>query len=120
LVFLLFTSSLSVPQGGKVSLEPSLLQAKQAQFPQPLFIGEVLQPADYPCDLLWTHSSSSASVLCWGPQAWMQDSRWGLTRAEQKGTIPSLTLLATPLLMEPRILLAFWAANTHCWFVSSL
>jgi len=31
----------------KVSPEPSLLQAKQAQFPQPLLIGEVLQPSDH-------------------------------------------------------------------------
>ena len=27
----------------------SLLQAKQAQFPQPFFIGEVLQPSDHLC-----------------------------------------------------------------------
>jgi len=38
------------------------------------------------------------------------------------GTIPSLALLATPLLMHPGILLAFWAANTHfqvMWSFSS-
>ena len=29
------------------SQEPSLLQAKQAQFPQPFLIGEVLQPSDH-------------------------------------------------------------------------
>ena len=28
--------------------EPSLLQAKQAQLPQPFFIGEVFQPFDHP------------------------------------------------------------------------
>ena len=32
--------------------------------------------------LLWTRSKSSTSFLYWGPQAWMQCSRWGLTRAE--------------------------------------
>ena len=31
-----------------------------------------------------------------------QDSRWGLTRAEQWDRIPSLNLLATLLLMQPR------------------
>jgi len=42
-----------------------------------------------------------------------------LTRGEQRGTITSLALLATPLLMELRIPLAFWAASTHCWFMHS-
>ena len=32
--------------------------------------------------LLWTRSKSSTSFLYWGLQAWMQYSRWGLTRAE--------------------------------------
>ena len=32
--------------------------------------------------LLWTHSKSSTSFLYWRPQAWMQYSRWGLTKAE--------------------------------------
>jgi len=27
---------------------------------------------------------------------------------------------AIPLLMQPRILLAFWSEVTHCWFMSSL
>ena len=31
----------------EVSLEPSVLQAKQVQFPQPSLIGEVLQPPDH-------------------------------------------------------------------------
>lgn len=33
----------------KVSPEPCLLQNEQAQIPQPLFIGEVLQPSDALC-----------------------------------------------------------------------
>ena len=42
-----FICSLQVLQGhNQVSLEPSLLQTKQAQFPQPFLIGEVLQPSD--------------------------------------------------------------------------
>jgi len=35
-----------------------------------------------------------------------------------RGTIPSL-LLATLLLMQPRIQLAFWAASIHSWLTSS-
>ena len=41
------------------------------------------------------------SFLCWGLQSWTQDSRWGLTRVEQRGRITSLALLATLLLMQP-------------------
>jgi len=37
---------------------------------------------------------------------------WGQSRGEQL-----LSLLATPLLMQLRILLDFWAA--HCWLISS-
>ena len=44
---LLFIHSLQVLEGhNEVSLEPSLLQAKESQFPQPFFIGEVLQPSE--------------------------------------------------------------------------
>ena len=59
------------------------------------------------------------SFLCWGILSWMQDSRWGLTRAEQRARITSLNLLATLLLMQPRIQLAFWAMGTHCSLRSS-
>jgi len=41
----------------------------------------------------------------------MQHSKWDITRAELRGTITSLDLLATPLLTQPRIQLAFWAAS---------
>lgn len=35
---------------------------------------------------LWTCSKSSTSFLSWGPQAWKQYYRWGLTQSEQRGT----------------------------------
>jgi len=45
---LLFIRSLQVLEGhNEVSPEPSLLQIKQAQFPQPFLIAEVLQPSDH-------------------------------------------------------------------------
>ena len=44
----LFICSFEVLEGrNEVSLKPSLLQAKQSQFPQPFLIGEVLQPSDH-------------------------------------------------------------------------
>jgi len=47
----------------------------------------------------------------------MQYSSWDLMRTEQRGTITSLTLLVTPLPVEPRIPLAFQAAGAHCWLL---
>ena len=76
-----------------VSLEPSLLQAEQPQLSQPSLTGEVFQPYDHFCGLLWTRSHRSMSLLCWGLQNWIKDSRWGLTRVEQRGGITSLNLL---------------------------
>ena len=47
-VFILLISSILVLEGGnEVSLEPCFGQSKQAQLPQPFFIGEVLQPFDH-------------------------------------------------------------------------
>ena len=56
--------------------------------------------------LLWTPSNISTPFLYWEHQDWMQYSRWDLRRAVQRGTITCLSLLAAPLLMQPRILLA--------------
>ena len=43
-------SSLQILEGHhEVSPEPSLLHTKQAQLPQPFFLGEVLQPSDHLC-----------------------------------------------------------------------
>ena len=69
--------------------------------------------------LLWPHSNRSVSFLCWGLQSWTQHTRQALTWTEYRGRIPSLNLLATLLLMQPRIRLAFWAASTCCWVMLS-
>ena len=69
--------------------------------------------------LLQTHSSSSTSFLGWRPQAWIQYSHWGLMRAEQRETITFFFWLATPLLMQPKIQLAFQAARAPCWLMLS-
>jgi len=62
----------------EVSLEPSLLQAKQAL--------ELLQTWIISMALPWTFSNTSTSLLYWVPQAWTQHCWWGFPRAEQKGT----------------------------------
>lgn len=67
--------------------------------------------------LIWTHSSRSTYFLCQWPQRWTV-LQMDVTRAEQGGQ--SLYLLATPLLMQPRLWLAFWAASTHCLVILSL
>ena len=47
---LLFGGSLEVLEGcNEVTPQPSLLQAQQAQLPQPVFVGEVLQPSVHLC-----------------------------------------------------------------------
>jgi len=48
----------------KVSPQPSLLRAEQPQLSQPFLTGEVLQPSDHLCGLLWTRSNRSMSFLC--------------------------------------------------------
>jgi len=47
LTFLLISSPQLLEGLNEVSPESFLLQAKQAQFPQPFLIGEVLQPSDH-------------------------------------------------------------------------
>lgn len=63
---------------------------------------------------LWSFSKRSTSFLCGGSQTWTWYSIWDFTRAEQRAMNASLTLLTTTLLMKPSILLACWAASTHC------
>ena len=85
LVPLLLVSSLQVLEDRKeLSLEPFVLQMKQAQIPQPLLIREVLQPSIIFVHLLCTHSNSSICLLCWGPQAWVQYSRWA-SQGQRRG-----------------------------------
>lgn len=68
--------------------------------------------------LPWVCSNIFTSLCCWGLQTWMQYCRWCITRAEQRGTITSLTLLATPLLIQPGIQLVL-SASVHCWLASN-
>lgn len=77
-----------------------------------MFAGEVLQPSD--------HLGEPSHLSCAEEsRAGCNYSRWSLRRAEQKGRITSPDLLATPLLVQPRIQLAAWTASTHCMIMSN-
>ena len=99
--------------------EPFLLQPNEIQLPQPVSIGEVLQPFAHLCspplDLLT--QLHTPPVL--GSQAQRQSSRWGLMRAGQRGDSLLPIPAATPLLVQPRIQVAFWASSAHCFLMSS-
>ena len=99
---------------------PSLLFSRLNSVLQPsaLPIEEVLQPPEHPCGPPLCPLQQLYMFLVLGDPDLAQYSRWGLTRAAQKGTVPSLPT-ATPLLMQTRILLAFWAANAHWWLMGS-
>jgi len=72
----LLTPTLQIFRGiSKVPSQPSLLQAEQAQFPQPLLVGEMLQPLliilvalrwtlSSNCSQLWSDSSKAEMELC--------------------------------------------------------
>lgn len=66
------------------------------------------------------HGPSLKSLLYWGVQDWTQHSRSGLTSAEQIGRIISFNLLATPLLMQPRIPFTFLVLSVLCWLMIHL
>lgn len=57
-------------------------------------------------------SSSSSTFFLYGSRT--PCSRWGFMRAEQVEIITFLALLATPVLLQPLVQLAFWATCAHC------
>lgn len=67
--------------------------------------------------LSWFQEDTSISPLCWRAQNWTQYSRCGLTSAEERGRITSLSLLIT-LWMQPGRLLApqLWPVK-HCFLL---
>ena len=86
---------------------------------KPVFVGEVLQPSDQLCGPHADPLQQLPVLLVLGAADLTQYSTWGVTTAEQRGTITSLSLLATPLTMEPRTPFALQAARAHCWLTFS-
>lgn len=60
------------------------------------------------------------NVLYWGAQNCMRYSKCSLMNLKQKGGISRLYLLATLLLLQPRMQPAAFATGTHCWLTFSL
>jgi len=82
-----------------------LLQSEQTQLPQPFFTGDVLQPSGHlsgpPLDPL---QQLPVFFCAGGPMPGCSCAHGvSLPRAEQKRTVSSLSLLAAPLLMQPRM-----------------
>jgi len=102
-----------------VSPQPSLLQAEQPQLSQTGPIGEVFQPSDHlrgpPLDPL---QQVHVLLVLGAP-----DLDAGLQVGSHQGGVEWQNHLPCPaaklLLVQPRILLAFWAASTRWWCMSS-
>lgn len=62
----------------------------------------------------WTHSSMSMSLLHWGAQNWTQHSKC-VSPVLNKREVSPLDLLAVLCLMQPRMLLSFFATRVYCW-----
>ena len=71
--------------------QPSFPHAEQLQVTQPFLIGEILQALRFLCG---PPPRRSLSFWNWGAQNWTQYTQYGLTRAEQRARITSLSLLA--------------------------
>jgi len=99
-------------------MRSSLLQTEQVQLSQPFFVRDVLQPSEHlhgpPLDLL-QHLHIFPKLVAPGLDAVLQMESHK-DRAEGDNPLPQPA--ATPLLMQPNTLLAFWAASTHFWLMS--
>lgn len=80
-------------------VSPDISPGETSPLPSAFLLAEVLQPFDHLNGPSLDCSISSTSFLCWVLQALTQNSRWDL--------------LYTLFLMQPKILLAFWAARIH-------
>ena len=79
-------------------------------------MGEVLHSLSIFTALLWTRLNSS-NVLPGGP--WPGHDTTVRSQDSRAEGDNHLLPAAFPLLMQPRILLAFWAAGTHCCLMCS-
>ncbi|TRZ26652.1 hypothetical protein HGM15179_000423 [Zosterops borbonicus] len=99
--------------------ESLLVQAEKIQLYQPFLIAEGFHSPDHLLGPTLDLVQQVSVFPVMGAQSWMQHSRWGLTRVQQWDRIPSLDLLATLMLMQPRIQVAFWAGRALCLLMSS-
>ena len=81
----------------KIPPEPSLPQSEQPQHSASPCITDALIPQSS----LWPFEGLTPVCLCQA-QNWIQESRCGLTSAEQRGRITSVDLLVTVILTQSR------------------
>lgn len=111
-----------VEDSSKIHPYSSLLKTGQSQFPQHFLLCHVLQSPN-PLGGLLLDSPIYISVcffLYWGMPNRIQHSRCAVGTAEQRGRISSLNQLVTPLLIQPKMLSAFFAARAYRWLMFSL
>ena len=91
----------------------SLLWAELAQLPQSFFAGEVHHPSDHLCDPPLGPLQELCILPAPGALGLDTVQQMGLHegREEEDRALPLPA--ATPLLMQPRMLLAFQAASAH-------
>ena len=77
-------------------------------------MGEVLHPSDHFCVPPLAPLQDIHVFLVLRAPELDRGLQVGSHQRGGMGRIPSLSLLATLLLMQPRIQLATWAASTHC------
>ena len=87
-----------------------LLQTEQAQIPQPPLAGHIFLPPSY---LSGLPPLDSFKFINQGVQNCMLCIRSSFTAAEERWIISSLNLLAVVLLVQPHVLLGFFAARAH-------
>jgi len=104
------TSSFQVVvESKKVSPEPPLLQREEHS--------SSLR-CSQPLTALLPSSGHTPGLQCF-PCSEEPSSEHSLTRAEYRGTVSSLLLLAALLLIQVMLLLAFSATWAHCWLTFS-
>ncbi|KAK4812355.1 hypothetical protein QYF61_017132, partial [Mycteria americana] len=110
---------MSIVESDEVSPQPPFLQAEQPQVPQPLPISLVLQTLPQPrCPSLDTLQPLNVSLGVRGPTL---NTAFEVRphQCRVQGTITALVLLATLLLIQARMPLAFLATWAHCWLIFS-
>lgn len=76
-------------------------------------LGRLFGPLIIVMVFVWTLSTLPAPFLKDVDQNWTQDSRWSLTRAEQRDMVVFLYLLAVCLWLQSKMCFAFVAAAVH-------
>lgn len=112
--FIFFTSAHETFMNiGENPAKLSLVKVKLSRLSQPL----TLSDAPIPETSLWAFSAfaPAVSVLYWGPQKWIQNPRYDLTTAQQRGEITFFNLLSPPFTLQP------WAGTwEHCLLMLNL